>query len=111
MTDCIFCNIVAGKIPAQVVYEDEEMLAFHDIAPKAETHILLIPKRHIVNLNDLTDQDTELVGRMLKQAADICRQQDLKGFRTITNTEKAGGQEVFHLHFHLLGGSNGLPGF
>ncbi|MGB1090675.1 MAG: histidine triad nucleotide-binding protein [Oceanobacter sp.] len=110
MSDCIFCKIVAGEIPAKVVYEDDDMLAFHDIAPKADTHLLLIPKRHIVNLHDLQDTDTALIGTMLQRASQITKDMGLTGFRTITNTGKEGGQEVFHLHFHLLGGS-ALPGF
>ena len=108
--DCLFCNIIAGDIPAKVVYEDEQLLAFHDIAPKADTHLLVIPKRHIVNLNDLSDADAELMSHLMLTLPKIAAQQGLKGFRTITNTGVEGGQEVFHMHFHILGGKR-LPGF
>ncbi|MCD8521797.1 MAG: histidine triad nucleotide-binding protein [Saccharospirillaceae bacterium] len=110
MPDCLFCQIVAGKIPARVVYEDEQLLAFHDIAPKADTHLLVIPKRHIVNLNDLSDADASLMSHLMLSLPVIARTQNLAGFRTITNTGKEGGQEVFHMHFHILGGDQ-LPGF
>lgn len=108
--NCIFCNIVAGGIPANTVYEDEDFLAFHDIAPKADTHLLVIPKRHIVNLNDLHEDDAELMGKMMLVIPKIAAQEGLAGYRTITNTGKQGGQEVFHMHFHILAGSR-LPGF
>lgn len=108
--DCLFCKIIAGQIPAKIAYEDDQLLAFHDIAPKADTHLLVIPKRHIENLNDLSEGDTELMSHLMLTIPQIARQQQLKGFRTITNTGVEGGQEVFHMHFHLLGGS-ALPGF
>ncbi|WP_420588664.1 histidine triad nucleotide-binding protein [Bacterioplanoides sp.] len=109
-TDCLFCKIVAGEIPAKVVYQDEQLLAFHDIAPKAETHLLVIPKRHIENLNDLSHSDAELMSHLMLKLPEIAAQQGLTGFRTITNTGVEGGQEVFHMHFHILGGKR-LPGF
>lgn len=118
-SDCLFCKIVAGQIPANIAYEDEQLLAFHDIAPKADTHLLVIPKRHIENLNDLTDRsddnpdtssDAELMSHLMLTIPTIASQQGLKGFRTITNTGVEGGQEVFHMHFHILGGTT-LPGF
>ncbi|MFC3679228.1 histidine triad nucleotide-binding protein [Bacterioplanoides pacificum] len=108
--DCLFCKLVAGDIPANVVYEDDQLLAFHDIAPKADTHLLVIPKRHIVNLNDLSASDAELMSHLMLTIPTIARQQQLTGFRTITNTGAEGGQEVFHMHFHILGGAQ-LPGF
>lgn len=108
--DCLFCKLVAGDIPANVVYEDDQLLAFHDIAPKADTHLLVIPKRHIVNLNDLSSRDAELMSHLMLTIPTIARQQQLTGFRTITNTGAEGGQEVFHMHFHILGGAQ-LPGF
>jgi len=108
--DCLFCKLVAGDIPANVVYEDDQLLAFHDIAPKADTHLLVIPKRHIVNLNDLSRSDAELMSHLMLTIPTIARQQQLTGFRTITNTGAEGGQEVFHMHFHILGGAQ-LPGF
>jgi len=108
--NCIFCKIVAGEIPSNKVYEDEDFFAFHDIAPKAETHLLVIPKRHIVNLKDLSQDDAELMGKMMLVIPKIAEQEGLVGYRTITNTGKEGGQEVFHMHFHILGGPR-LPGF
>lgn len=108
--DCLFCKLVAGDIPANVVYEDDQLLAFHDIAPKADTHLLVIPKRHIVNLNDLSASDAELMSHLMLTIPTIARQQQLTGFRTIINTGAEGGQEVFHMHFHILGGAQ-LPGF
>ena len=108
--DCLFCKLVAGDIPANLVYEDDQLLAFHDIAPKADTHLLVIPKRHIVNLNDLSASDAELMSHLMLTIPTIARQQQLTGFRTITNTGAEGGQEVFHMHFHILGGAQ-LPGF
>jgi histidine triad (HIT) family protein len=110
MPDCIFCKIAAGDIPARKVYEDDDMIAFHDIAPKAATHLLLIPKRHIVNLDDLQPSDADLISKLILSVAKIANQQQLPGYRTITNTGADGGQEVFHLHFHILGGQQ-LPGF
>lgn len=110
MSDCIFCRIAAGEIPASKVYEDDELLAFRDIAPKAATHLLLIPKRHIVNLNDLDEGDAALMGRLMLAIPRIAAEQQLAGYRTITNTGAEGGQEVFHMHFHILGGQQ-LPGF
>jgi histidine triad (HIT) family protein len=110
MSDCIFCKIAAGDIPARKVYEDDDMIAFHDIAPKAATHLLLIPKRHIVNLDDLQPSDADLISKLMLSVAKIANQQQLSGYRTITNTGAESGQEVFHLHFHILGGQQ-LPGF
>ena len=109
-SDCLFCRIVAGEIPADKVYEDEQILAFRDIAPKADTHLLVIPKRHIVNLQDLTPEDGELMAHLMLSLSKIAAQQNLEGFRTITNSGEKGGQEVFHMHFHILGGDK-LPGF
>lgn len=110
MSDCIFCKIVNGDIPAKTVYEDEHLLAFHDIAPKADTHLLVIPKAHIENLNDLQPEHQNLMGHLIMTLPKIAAGQGLTGFRTIANTGAEGGQEVFHMHFHILGGSN-LPGF
>lgn len=110
LTDCLFCNIVAEEIPAKIVYQDERLMAFHDIAPKAETHLLVIPKRHIENLNDLSHRDAELMSHLMLKIPEIAAQQGLTGFRTVTNTGIEGGQEVFHMHFHILGGKR-LPGF
>lgn len=104
MSDCLFCKMVAGEIRPDVVFEDESVLAFRDINAQAPTHVLIIPKRHIANLNEL--DDAELGGRLLKTAASIAKQEGLaeEGYRTVFNCNRHGGQEVFHLHLHLLGG-------
>lgn len=105
MTDCIFCKIQQGEIPAEIVYEDEHCLAFRDIQPKAPIHLLVIPRKHVVNLDDLDDSDRGLISHMMLTIPKIARQQGLtEGYRTVTNNGKGGGQEVFHLHFHILGG-------
>jgi len=110
MSDCVFCNIVAGKLPAQKVYEDDQLLAFPSIDPKAETHLLVIPKQHIENLNALTAEHAELMAHLMLTLPDIAAANGLTGYRIITNTGKESGQEVFHMHFHILGGAT-LPGF
>lgn len=108
--DCVFCKIVAGEISADRVYEDEQVLAFRDMAPKADVHLLLVPKRHIESLDSLTPANDGLIAHCMRTLPRLAREQGLdSGFRTIINTGKGGGQEVFHLHVHLLGGSN-LPG-
>lgn len=111
MSDCLFCTIAAGEIPADIVYQDEKMVVFKDIAPKAEVHLLAIPREHIDSLNGLTEAHDELIAHMMRQLPRLAKEQGLEsGYRTIVNTGPAGGQVVFHLHIHLLGGS-GLPGF
>jgi histidine triad (HIT) family protein len=110
MTDCLFCKIIAGDIPSNKVFEDDDFYAFRDINPKADTHLLLIPKKHIVNLDDLQPEDELLMGKMMLTVPKLAKHEKLEGYRTITNTGANGGQEVFHLHLHILGGSN-LPGF
>jgi histidine triad (HIT) family protein len=104
MTDCLFCKIVNGDIKPDVVFEDDKVLAFHDIDPKAPVHILIIPKRHISTLNDL--DDAELGGQLLLTAAKLAKQLDLAddGYRTVFNCNQHGGQAVYHLHLHLLAG-------
>jgi histidine triad (HIT) family protein len=103
--DCIFCKIVAGTIPAKKVREDELILAFHDIEPKAPKHILVIPKKHLVSLADATAADEALLGRLLLTAGEIAREEGLgKGYRIVISTGPEGGQTVDHLHVHLLGG-------
>ncbi len=106
--DCIFCQIVAGKIPSQVLYQDEEVLAFRDINPAAPTHVLVIPKKHIDSLADVADEETPLIGRMVKIANRIAREEKVaeSGYRLIISSGKDGGQVVPHLHMHLLGGRN-----
>ncbi|HEU0265275.1 MAG TPA: histidine triad nucleotide-binding protein [Geobacterales bacterium] len=106
MEGCIFCKIIRGEIPAKKVYEDDDVLAMEDISPQAPLHLLLLPKRHIVNILDLKPADAELVGKIHLVAAEIARQRgvDEAGFRLVTNTNAGAGQSVFHIHFHLLAG-------
>ena len=111
MSDCLFCKMVEGDVPADVVYEDDEVLVFKDLYPKAEVHLLMIPKQHTESLATLTQSDDGVVARMMRKLPIIAQEQGLEsGFRTIINTGAGGGQVVFHLHMHLLGGKN-LPGF
>lgn len=104
MTDCLFCKMVAGDIKPDVVFEDEQILAFRDINPQAPIHILIIPKRHITTLNDL--DDAQLGGKILQAATTLAKQQGIaeEGYRTVFNCNDNGGQAVYHLHLHLLGG-------
>jgi len=106
MSDCIFCKIAAGDIPADKIYEDEHVVAFRDLGPQAPTHVLVIPRRHVATLNDLTEADAELVGRMYLAAKEVAKIDGIAedGYRTVMNCNAAGGQTVFHLHLHLLGG-------
>jgi histidine triad (HIT) family protein len=110
MSDCLFCKIAAGELPANVVHEDEHIIAFHDIDPKADTHVLVIPKKHIVNLDDLKPEDEAVLSHLMFTIPKIAKDLGLEGYRTITNTGSLGGQVVFHMHFHILGGGQ-LPGF
>lgn len=104
--DCIFCQIASGKIPSDIVYQDKEILAFRDINPKAPVHILIIPKKHIASLDQLSQSDTALVGRMVAVASRLAKDEGVaeKGYRLAINCGKEGGQLVPHLHLHLLGG-------
>ena len=106
MADCLFCKIAAGEIPSKKVYSDEEFFAFEDIHPQAPTHILVVPKRHIPTLNDLTADDETLAGKLLLACTRIARERglDRTGFRLDANCLESAGQSVFHIHFHLLGG-------
>ena len=105
MSDCIFCKIAAGAIPAARVYEDEQLIAFKDIAPQRPVHILVIPKKHITSLATVSADDTPLLGQMLAKAHEIALAQGSPaGFRVIINTGEIGQQEVQHLHMHILGG-------
>jgi histidine triad (HIT) family protein len=111
MNECLFCKIVAGEIPANRLYEDDQVLVFEDIAPKAAVHLLVIPKLHIASLDALTPEHDAVMAHIMKLLPKLAKDQGLEdGFRTIINTGKGGGQVVFHLHVHLLGGQ-GLPGF
>ncbi len=110
MGDCIFCKIARGEIPCRRVYEDDEVLAFHDINPVAPVHFMLIPKLHLASLADVKDVHAALLGRMLLLVSRLAKEQGLdNGFRTVINTGKGGGQEVFHLHIHVIGGGNIPP--
>jgi len=104
MADCLFCKMVAGDIKPDVVFEDENVLAFRDINPQAPVHILIVPKRHISTLNDI--DDGWLAGQLLLTAVELAKQEDLAedGYRTVFNCNRNGGQAVYHLHLHLLGG-------
>lgn len=106
MDDCIFCKIVAGDIPADIVYEDESVIAFRDLNPQAPTHILVIPRRHIATINDLSADDEAVVGRLFTAAREIAVREGIAdaGYRTVMNCNEAGGQAVYHIHLHLLGG-------
>lgn len=104
-SDCVFCKIIAGELPSTKVYEDDEILAFNDIHPKASTHLLVIPKKHVANLNELTPEDNALISKLMLALPQIARQQGLEDFRVIVNNGPGSGQIVFHLHFHILGGA------
>lgn len=102
--DCLFCRIANGEVPADKVYEDDEVVAFNDIHPKAPVHVLVIPKRHIDSLAHATDEDQLLLGRLLRTVDHLAKEHSLGGYKTIINTGREGGQVVDHLHVHLLGG-------
>ncbi len=106
MMDCVFCQIVAGKIPSTVLYQDEDVLAFRDINPLAPTHVLIIPKKHIPSLADITDDEAPLMGRMAGVANRLAREAGVSesGYRLVVSSGEDGGQIVPHLHMHLLGG-------
>jgi histidine triad (HIT) family protein len=103
---CLFCKIVDRELPADVVFEDDELLAFRDINPQAPTHLLVIPKRHVATVNDLANGDAELIGKLVLRAGALAREHDFAdaGYRLIMNCNADGGQTVFHVHLHLLGG-------
>ncbi|RDH89074.1 MAG: histidine triad nucleotide-binding protein [endosymbiont of Seepiophila jonesi] len=106
MSDCLFCKMVSGDIQPNVVYEDDDILAFRDLNPQAPTHILVIPKRHISTLNDLEPGDEALMGNLVLTAARIAEKEGIAeaGYRTLLNCNAEAGQTVFHIHLHLLGG-------
>ena len=108
-SNCIFCKIVRGEVPSRKVYEDADVLAFHDIQPQAPVHFMLIPKKHIATLYDATSDDTGARGRILTLAGRLAREQGADdGFRTIINTGRVGRQDVRHVHVHVLGGPDPL---
>lgn len=106
MADCLFCKMVRKEITPDIVYEDNDVLAFKDIRPQAPIHILVIPKKHIATLNDLQAEDAELMGKIFFVAKEVAKQVgiDQSGFRTVFNCNRDAGQEVYHIHLHLLGG-------
>ena len=107
--NCVFCKIVRGEIPSRKVYEDDEILAFHDIHPVAQVHFMLIPKRHIASLADVTMDDAAVLGKMMALTGQLAREQGSPdGFRAIVNTGRIGRQDVMHVHVHVLGGPSPL---
>ena len=105
MSDCLFCKIAAGDIPAQKIYEDDDVIAFWDISPAAPKHFLIIPRKHIVNLSDLSEEEDQLIGKMMRISAKVAEENGIeKGYRTIMNNGADAGQVIFHLHMHVLGG-------
>lgn len=106
MTDCLFCKMLNKEIPADVVYEDDDVLAFNDINPQAPVHVLIIPRIHVATLNDLQAKHAEVVGKLFLAAKEVAKQKGLSegGYRTVINCNEDAGQSVFHIHLHLLGG-------
>jgi histidine triad (HIT) family protein len=105
-SDCLFCKISAGEIPADVVFESEDVIAFRDINPQAPTHVLIIPRKHVATINEMTSNDIDDVGKLFLAAGQIAKDEgiDNDGYRVTMNCNEAAGQTVFHLHLHLLGG-------
>lgn len=104
-SNCIFCRIASGELPSKRIYEDDDLVAFHDINPAAPVHLLVIPRRHIPSLADVSDEHEALLGKMLALAPRLAREHGCSnGFRVVINTGQDGGQEVFHLHLHIMGG-------
>ncbi len=106
MSDCLFCKIESGDIPSDTIFKNDNVIAFRDVAPQAPTHILIIPRKHISTTNDLTTEDQALVGEIMIVAKDIAKQEGLSesGYRLVFNCNQDGGQAVYHIHLHLLGG-------
>ncbi len=105
MDNCLFCKIIRGEIPADKLYEDDDVLAFNDISPQAPTHFLVIPKKHIVNQSDISEADEKIVGKLLRIAAKVASENGIgEAFRAVTNNGDEAGQVVMHLHMHVLGG-------
>lgn len=106
MADCLFCRIVAGEVPAEVVHADDLVVAIRDISPRAPTHLLLLPRRHIASATELTEADGAMLGRLFAVGAELARREGLaeRGYRLVTNVGRESGQSVNHLHVHLLGG-------
>jgi histidine triad (HIT) family protein len=106
VSDCLFCKIIDGRIPGTIVHQDDHLVAFKDVNPQAPTHLLIVPRRHLATLNDLTPEDDDLVGEMVRRAAALAAAAGYaeRGYRTVFNTNADAGQTVFHIHLHLLGG-------
>lgn len=106
MSHCTFCKIAKGEVPAQVVFANDELIAFEDISPAAPVHLLIIPKRHIATLNDLSPADAQVVGNMFLCAKNLARERNVSeaGYRTVMNCMSGAGQSVYHIHLHVLGG-------
>lgn len=104
--DCLFCRIAKGKIPAQIVYADDDLVAFKDIQPQAPTHLLIIPREHIATINDIHSDQASLLGKMVLKAKHLAKENALadSGYRLVFNVNSGGGQAVYHIHLHLLGG-------
>ena len=111
MSDCLFCKIAAGEIPSDTVYEDDQCIVFKDLYPKAQVHLLVVPREHVASLKEMDTSRDALMAHMMRLLPKLAEEQGLDtGFRTIINTGPGGGQEIFHLHIHLMGGGK-LPGF
>lgn len=106
METCLFCKIAQHEIPSKIVFENDEVTAFEDINPQAPTHILIVPRRHVETLNELTEQDALMLGKMVHTAIEIAKDRKISssGYRLVWNTNRGAGQSVFHIHLHLLGG-------
>ena len=112
MPNCLFCKVVSGEIPGKIVFKDDRLVAFKDINPQAPMHVLIVPRRHIASLNDLTPEDDGLVGEMIRRAAALAKENGVadRGYRSVFNCNAEAGQSVFHIHLHVLGGrSLGWP--
>lgn len=108
-TDCIFCKIIKGDIPSTRIHEDDDVVVFNDIRPIAPVHFMIVPKLHVESLAECDANQQALLGKMLLLAPKLAKNQGLNGFRTMINTGRGGGQEVFHLHVHVFGGGKTLP--
>ena len=106
MKDCLFCKIINGEEDADIVYEDDKILAFENIRPLAPVHVLIVPKKHIKTVNDISEEDEELIGHLWKVVEKVAEEKEVKdsGYKLAVNVGEGGGQEIFHLHYHLLGG-------
>jgi len=106
MTDCLFCKIANGEIKSDIVYQDDDVVAFNDISPQGPTHVLIIPRRHFATINDVSDDDTLLLGKLVQVGKQLAKKLGLAepGYRLVLNCNRGGGQAVYHIHLHLIGG-------